>query len=121
MLSMRFVDLGFVGSRFTWSNRRPGRANICERIDRSIANLSWRVTFPDARIQHHCIAYSDHRPILLTLFDQLERVVKEFKFQSFWIRDQTVLGWWRKLGVEISIVIHLGLCFKRSMRQERRC
>ncbi|KAB1225193.1 hypothetical protein CJ030_MR1G016593 [Morella rubra] len=36
MQSMGLVDLGFLGSRFTWCNKRPGLANIRERLDRGI-------------------------------------------------------------------------------------
>ncbi|XP_042988728.1 uncharacterized protein LOC122316263 [Carya illinoinensis] len=34
-------DLGFLGSRFTWSNKREGRAFIKERLDRAFGNSSW--------------------------------------------------------------------------------
>lgn len=40
MQSLGFVDLGFAGSKFTWCNRRPGFANIQERLDRGISNFS---------------------------------------------------------------------------------
>lgn len=32
------LDLEFIGSPFTWSNRRIGNANIRERLDRAFAN-----------------------------------------------------------------------------------
>jgi hypothetical protein len=35
------VDLGFVGNPFTWCNNRQGSDTIKERLDRSLASLSW--------------------------------------------------------------------------------
>ena len=35
------VDLGFNGSRFTWTNKRDSNCFIQERIDRYFMNLSW--------------------------------------------------------------------------------
>ena len=46
------VDIGFVGPRFTWSNRREVQALIQERIDRFFVNPSWCVLYPDAKITH---------------------------------------------------------------------
>lgn len=68
MESCGMVDLGFSGCNFTWSNKRPGLANIRERIDRGIANVQWRMTFPNTAIQHYEYAPSDHVPLILNLF-----------------------------------------------------
>ena len=46
------VDLGYLGSSFTWSNRREGRLNIRERLDRGLANQSWIQLFPNSIINH---------------------------------------------------------------------
>ena len=32
------IDLGFIGSRFMWSNKREGLANIKERLDKAVCN-----------------------------------------------------------------------------------
>ena len=39
LFDLRAVDLGFVGNRYTWSNKRWGRDSIRERLDRGIANI----------------------------------------------------------------------------------
>lgn len=38
MEDCQFMDLGFVGYEYTWSNNRGGNANIQERLDRFFAN-----------------------------------------------------------------------------------
>lgn len=59
------VDLGFSGNKFSWSNRRWGRNSVKERLDRGIASMSWRLTFPRASILHLSAIKSDHCPLLL--------------------------------------------------------
>lgn len=40
-------DLGYSGSKFTWSNGREGLANIKKRLDRALSNSEWRTQFPE--------------------------------------------------------------------------
>lgn len=42
------IDLGFMGSRFTWNNGREGDAYVQLRLDRVCATLEWRELFPQA-------------------------------------------------------------------------
>lgn len=90
------MDLGFSRRQFTWSNRRSGLANIQEKIDRSIANISWRTTFPNATVRHHPIAPSDHTPIILDFIGVEISVPKSFKFEGFWMSLVSIL--WLLLG-----------------------
>lgn len=57
-----FIDLGFVGPRFTWSNLRQQFGLIQERIDRAVANPSWRQRFPNAEVTRLPRMHSDHCP-----------------------------------------------------------
>ncbi|KAH7835169.1 hypothetical protein Vadar_023516 [Vaccinium darrowii] len=59
------VDLGFSGSRFTWTNRRLAGGIIRERLDRCLANAEWSLAFPEASVKHLARVHSDHCPILL--------------------------------------------------------
>ncbi|XP_075655041.1 uncharacterized protein LOC142625236 [Castanea sativa] len=43
------IDLGFVGTRFTWTNRRNINALVQERIDWFFANLRWYAFHRDAK------------------------------------------------------------------------
>ena len=47
-----FLDLGFLGPKYTWSNLRQVINLILERIDRCFANLTWRILFPEAIVNH---------------------------------------------------------------------
>lgn len=78
-----FVDLDFSSHNFTWTNGRSGMANICERLDRSIANVEWRTSYPNASVSHFSITNSDHVPIILYLFRCEARVAICLKFEKF--------------------------------------
>lgn len=60
------IDLGYIGSAYTWNNKRHGKANIRERLDPGFANGLWRALFPFAVVSHLTSFNSDHKPILLT-------------------------------------------------------
>ncbi|TXG67121.1 hypothetical protein EZV62_008396 [Acer yangbiense] len=45
------VDLGFLGPRLTWNNKREGKNNIQERLDMFLANESWRDQFWNAQLE----------------------------------------------------------------------
>lgn len=83
------LDLGFKGSSFTWNNRRVGKANIQERIDRGFINGSWRLLFLQVFVTHLLALNSDHRPLLLHTTPNQDSGPKPFKFESMWTRDPT--------------------------------
>ena len=56
------VDLGFSGNKFTWAKGRWGSATIKRRLDRGVANISWRLAYPKATITHLGAIKSDHTP-----------------------------------------------------------
>lgn len=43
-------DLGYLGPKFTWSNRRGGSNNIQERINRSLRSTGWLLFYPYATL-----------------------------------------------------------------------
>jgi hypothetical protein len=44
-------DLGFVGDPYTWRNNHHVAASYTkERLDRAVANSTWRCTFPKVRV-----------------------------------------------------------------------
>lgn len=50
-----FLDLGFVGSRFTWSKHFADIHSIWERLDQAGANANWFLKFPGLIAHHlHC-------------------------------------------------------------------
>jgi hypothetical protein len=79
------IDLGFSGPRFTWSNCHDVSYLIMERLDRALANLDWRILFPEATVSHLTRTHSDHCPLLLTLCPIIPHVLpRPFRFESIW-------------------------------------
>ncbi|XP_016469275.1 uncharacterized protein LOC107791689 [Nicotiana tabacum] len=76
------VDLGFKGSRFTWSNNRSNSATILERLDMVVANYGWINLFPNTLVRHLPRSHSDHCPLLLTPPTAITN--KPFHFESIW-------------------------------------
>lgn len=59
-------DVGFVGDPYTWwNNHHDVRSYTRERLDRAVANSTWRARFPLARALNGDSRHSDHRPIIL--------------------------------------------------------
>ncbi|XP_050259980.1 uncharacterized protein LOC126705069 [Quercus robur] len=83
-----FMDLGFVGPKFTWARHYEDGSSIWERLDRGLATNNWFLKFPGSRVHHlHCDS-SDHQPILV-VFSGLEhpRRKKPFRFEEMWLSN----------------------------------
>lgn len=49
MSSCKLMDLGSIGSRFTWRGPQwQGYDRIFKRLDRALCNVEWRLRFSDA-------------------------------------------------------------------------
>ncbi|XP_057760299.1 uncharacterized protein LOC130980656 [Arachis stenosperma] len=85
------LDLGFVGHAFTWSNNQGGEQNVQERLDRAVANISWKEAFPRAVVQHLQRYRSDHSPIFIDMMGETERKNNRshrFKFEEVWLEKE---------------------------------
>ena len=60
-------DLGYLGPKFTWNNRRASPHFVQERLDRCVGNASWYSLFPLYSVKHLNYWKSDHRPIVLEI------------------------------------------------------
>ena len=60
------TDLGFIGHKFTWTNRRPSSAYTKQQLDRATANRGWTKKFLASSVSHLFSHAFDHIPILLT-------------------------------------------------------
>lgn len=81
----KLMDLGFLGPKFTWSNKRK-HAPIHERLDRGCANDLWFAKFPNSSIHHLPKIMSDHCPLLLRLdHPPLRTEPKPFRFEPMWV------------------------------------
>ena len=81
--------MGCSGSKFTWAKGSWGNSAIRRRLDRGIANISWRLAFPRASIAHLRAINSDHAPLLLDTNPKDSFAHKPFCFEAAWIRDNS--------------------------------
>ena len=86
-----FVDLGFVGSPYTWWNKQTGPARVLERLDRCLATADWFLKFPNSRVTHLHSVFSDHRPVWVELHrsgSKSRPSRKRFRFEEMWTLHQ---------------------------------
>uniref|UniRef100_A0A2N9I6M1 CCHC-type domain-containing protein n=1 Tax=Fagus sylvatica TaxID=28930 RepID=A0A2N9I6M1_FAGSY len=92
LLDCSLMDLGFIGSEFTWSNNREDEALVRVRLDRGVASQTWQSLFPNATVNHITFVNSDHMALLMdmTPCQQQPRRKKHkmFRFDHTWIREE---------------------------------
>ena len=84
------MEVGFVGSKFTWLYQRRDSTQIRERLDRALASTDWHSLFPTTKLHHKSSSASDHNPLLLHLFSKKnhQKYKKIFRFESMWLKDE---------------------------------
>ncbi|KAK4422914.1 hypothetical protein Salat_1874000 [Sesamum alatum] len=83
-------DLGFVGDRYTWSNKCESANTVRAHLDRCCTSEGWSQLFPSARVKHLDMIGSDHCPILLDTEAELPRQRqrhKPIRFEALWLRS----------------------------------
>lgn len=55
------LELNTVGGHLTW-HRTQGYRRMAKKLDRGLANLCWRLKFPEAYFEVLCRLHSDHNP-----------------------------------------------------------
>ncbi|KAF8379889.1 hypothetical protein HHK36_027354 [Tetracentron sinense] len=78
------VDLGFKGNPYSWTNKREGRENIREKLDRVLCLVTWHFRFTTASVSQKPIFALDHSPLIVTLHPAQERGRKHFCFEFMW-------------------------------------
>ncbi|KAF7815199.1 reverse transcriptase [Senna tora] len=79
-------DLGFMGHKFTWYNKRPDGHTVFERLDRFLSNTQWLHIFPEAVVHHLPRIKSDHNPLLLCTNPAYQyRPSRPFKCEQIWL------------------------------------
>jgi len=80
------LNLTTTGSRFTWHRNHNGIRILSKKLDRSLANVDWRITFPEAFVKVLSKLHFDHNPFLLRFVGlPLARGPKPFCFKAAWI------------------------------------
>ncbi|XP_060211916.1 uncharacterized protein LOC132639487 [Lycium barbarum] len=89
--SCELEEVNFKGSPFTWWNGRADAACIFERLDRMLVNSLLLDNFGHIEVEHLARTGSNHAPLMCTYGDKHQKLVKPFKFLSFWIEHASFL------------------------------
>ncbi|KAL2938022.1 LINE-1 retrotransposable element ORF2 protein [Bienertia sinuspersici] len=89
-INLMLSELPFHGTKFTWCNNREKGDIIYERLDRGLANDSWRCLFPDAHIINYEILTSDHCAILLQTEAENRRRRRPYKLEAWCLNHEEV-------------------------------
>ncbi|KAG8634680.1 hypothetical protein MANES_17G070550v8 [Manihot esculenta] len=92
------IDLGFVGSGFTWQRSGENVPYQAARLDRCFVSTDWRLDYVDAIVEHPPKLHSDHVPIVIRCQGVLAFGVCPFRFLTAWTLhaqfDQVVACSW---------------------------
>lgn len=91
---VRFCNLCDLGSRVILLRGQNGRTrdeNVKERLDRALANASWKSTYPNFMIHHLPRYKSDHAPVTMDCEGNEERKGQHrqrrgFHFEHMWLQ-----------------------------------
>ncbi|KAF7812868.1 ribonuclease H [Senna tora] len=78
------MDLGCKGNTFTWRRTMRNNVRIAKCLDRALANVEWRVTFPGASVHNLFSNYSDHNPVGVFLNKPAPNRNKPFRMEAAW-------------------------------------
>ncbi|KAF5472200.1 hypothetical protein F2P56_008937 [Juglans regia] len=85
------LDLKWVGSKFTWSNRHKDASFMKEGLDKAVANPTWVQLFKECWVEVLTGKSSDHRPILLTM-NRRDRFIRKdcriFRYEASWDKEE---------------------------------
>lgn len=79
-----FVDMGYVGHKFTWRGTRLGGLVL----ERAFANTSWLELNPATLVQHFRAHSSNHNLILIRPKGIAPYRNKPFHFKQMWLREE---------------------------------
>lgn len=90
LIAWDLKDLDYMGSPFTWCNRREGANKIYEILNIGIANSEQRLMFLNSSVSHGTIESSDHFPIHLTSKKVQQRSSgrRPFRLVSMWVEEK---------------------------------
>ena len=78
------IDVAPKNRRYTWSNRKLGKGNIMERLDRILINVTYLSSFSVGYANILPFSASDHYSITLTLETHCSLGPIPFKYSSLW-------------------------------------
>lgn len=97
-------DLGYSGVPFTYDNHREGRNNVRVRVDRALADDSWRDIFSESQVVHLTSPCSDHCPVQIKFSSEPQRSTRSkcLHYEICWERDAqstaVIEETWKEVG-----------------------
>jgi len=86
MNNSKLLELTTTCGHFTWHRTNNDIRILSKKLDRSIASVDWRVSFPEAFVEVLCRLHSDHNPLLIRFGGiPLARGPRPFHFEAAWI------------------------------------
>lgn len=83
-----FMDMGFVGSPFTW-HKHYANYTIQERLDRALTTNDWFSMFPRTKIHHLDVTTLDHKALWIVPEGMECSFQKSFRFKQMWMTDKS--------------------------------
>ncbi|XP_075085213.1 uncharacterized protein LOC142168437 [Nicotiana tabacum] len=77
------VNIGYVGSTFTWCNNRRPKKRIWKRLDKIFVNNDWEKNFQYNSAKHLARIESNHRALFVTTHNDQQDFIKYFRFLNF--------------------------------------
>ncbi|XP_026379630.1 uncharacterized protein LOC113274464 [Papaver somniferum] len=115
--SVGLMDMGYVGTKYTWSNKTNGKGYKRARIDYALHNSSWVRDYPNSKVLHLPFLGSDHCPLLLITDSFVPRQSKGWKFFRCWLQDSTcvdlILNTWTSTPINMELNAKLGTMRKQ--------
>ncbi|XP_075636519.1 uncharacterized protein LOC142608713 [Castanea sativa] len=98
-----FMDLGYEGSKYTWSRYYDNGNSIWEWLDQCLATSSWFLKFPGSKVYHLRCDSSDHIPLHVVQSDlDFPKRKKLFRFEEMWLSnrecEEVVFSAWNSGG-----------------------
>ena len=95
-----FLDIGYLGSKFTWSKHYVSGQSIWERLDRAFCTNGWLQRFARTQVFHLHNTTLGHVPIWIVPYGlDPPPISKPFRFEEMWLSDKgcrrTVEAVWR--------------------------
>ena len=95
-----FMDLGFIGLKFTWSKHYTDGHSIWERLDHGLATNPWFLRYLSTRVHHLPCLSSNHFPLLINPTSiEIPTYKKPFWFEEMWLSnsrcEEVVEAAWR--------------------------
>ncbi|PKU80715.1 Putative ribonuclease H protein [Dendrobium catenatum] len=78
-------EVGFIGPKYTWCNKKSGGARILERLDRCFVNSKALSSSHRLVTRHLARIASKHCPIILNILDSFPRIKRNIKFEDCWV------------------------------------